>query len=194
MRAAGELPLVRGRAGRRTSTSRSRCPRSGPGTSARACRRPAASWSSSPRTLEAHDPDNPERPVLNRYIPSWEGPRTAGRCRPLPAADDRHPFALQLPHATSTARAAPSTTSTDHRVRIGGHYLLAAADERPGCRASAASRHRDLVKVWNDRGAVICAADVSPMVARGVGQVLRIERRVPARSRSTASGSRLAAA
>ena len=28
--------------------------------------------------------------------------------------------------------------------------------------------HRDLVKIWNDRGAVICAADVSPLVARGV--------------------------
>ena len=43
---------------------------------------------------------------------------------------------------------------------------------------SAASRHRDLVKVFNDRGAVICAADVSPMVARGRRQVVRIERGV----------------
>jgi trimethylamine-N-oxide reductase (cytochrome c) len=28
-------------------------------------------------------------------------------------------------------------------------------------------RHGDLIKVWNNRSAVICAADVSPMVARG---------------------------
>ncbi|MFP3607226.1 molybdopterin dinucleotide binding domain-containing protein, partial [Paraburkholderia sp. SIMBA_053] len=28
--------------------------------------------------------------------------------------------------------------------------------------------HRDLVKVYNDRGAVICAADVSPLVNAGV--------------------------
>jgi len=28
-------------------------------------------------------------------------------------------------------------------------------------------RHGELVKVWNERGAVICAADISPMVARG---------------------------
>ena len=45
-----------------------------------------------------HDPDNPERPVLNRYIPSWEGPRTAELFATLPAADDRHALALQLPH------------------------------------------------------------------------------------------------
>ncbi|HTU00387.1 MAG TPA: molybdopterin-dependent oxidoreductase, partial [Candidatus Sulfotelmatobacter sp.] len=27
-----------------------------------------------PETLRRHDPDNPERPVLNRYMPAWEGP------------------------------------------------------------------------------------------------------------------------
>src|SRR5208282_5914833 len=27
---------------------------------------------------------------------------------------------------------------------------------------------RDLVKIFNDRGAVICAADISPLVAQGV--------------------------
>jgi trimethylamine-N-oxide reductase (cytochrome c) len=37
--------------------------------------------------------------------------------------------------------------------------------------ADAAARgihQRDLVKVFNDRGAVICAADISPLVAPGV--------------------------
>jgi len=52
-------------------------------------------------------------------------------------------------------------------VLIGGHrfWLL-----RLG-RADAAIRgiaHHDLVKVYNDRGAVICAADVSPLVSAGV--------------------------
>ena len=37
--------------------------------------------------------------------------------------------------------------------------------------ADAAARgisNRDLVKIFNDRGAVICAADISPLVTQGV--------------------------
>ena len=98
LRAAGQLALVRRRPAQRTCPSRSRCPRNRPENSAWACRRPAASSSSCPRSCKRARPDNPERPVLNRYIPSWEGPRTTGARRPFPAADDRDPFALQLPH------------------------------------------------------------------------------------------------
>jgi trimethylamine-N-oxide reductase (cytochrome c) len=40
---------------------------------------------------------------------------------------------------------------------------LSAADAAMRCIG-----HRELVKVYNDRGAVICAADVSPLVTAGV--------------------------
>jgi trimethylamine-N-oxide reductase (cytochrome c) len=55
----------------------------------------------------------------------------------------------------------------DHRVRVGGHaYWVVRLNSEDA--AARGIRHHDLVKVFNDRGAVICAADVSPMVARGV--------------------------
>ena len=55
----------------------------------------------------------------------------------------------------------------DHRALVSGHrfYLLRLNS------ADAAARgigHRDLVKIFNDRGAVICAADISPLVTQGV--------------------------
>ncbi|MDP9012431.1 MAG: molybdopterin-dependent oxidoreductase, partial [Pseudomonadota bacterium] len=37
-----------------------------------------------PESLERNDPDNPERPVLNRYIPAWEGPRTRSLAERFP--------------------------------------------------------------------------------------------------------------
>ena len=55
----------------------------------------------------------------------------------------------------------------DHRALIGGHrfWLLRL---NPADAAMRRIAHRDLVKVHNDRGAVICAADVSPLVHAGV--------------------------
>ena len=55
----------------------------------------------------------------------------------------------------------------DHRALIAGHrfWLLRL---NPADAAARGIGHRDLVKIFNDRGAVICAADVSPLVTPGV--------------------------
>ncbi|VWC74403.1 Pyrogallol hydroxytransferase large subunit [Burkholderia lata] len=55
----------------------------------------------------------------------------------------------------------------DHRALIAGHrfWLLRL---NPADAAARRIAHRDLVKVHNDRGAVICAADVSPLANAGV--------------------------
>jgi anaerobic selenocysteine-containing dehydrogenase len=55
----------------------------------------------------------------------------------------------------------------DHRVCVDGHYywLLRMSDADARARGIG---HHELVTVFNDRGAVICAADVSPMLAPGV--------------------------
>jgi trimethylamine-N-oxide reductase (cytochrome c) len=118
-----------------------------------------------PQTLQRADPHNPERPVLNRYVPSWEGPRSSARATfplQLVAAHSRYSF-----HTNVDGKGSFVNDIEDHRVRIGGHayWLLRIHD------ADAAERgiaHHGLVKVFNDRGAVICAADVSPLVMRGV--------------------------
>ena len=45
-----------------------------------------------PETLKRHDPNNAERPVVNRYSPSWECPRTTG-------LSDRFPLQMIATHS-----------------------------------------------------------------------------------------------
>jgi trimethylamine-N-oxide reductase (cytochrome c) len=119
-----------------------------------------------PETLRRSDPHNPERPVLNRYIPSWEGLRSTERVAQFPlqlvATHSRYSF-----HTNVDGKDSAINEIEDHRVRIDHHAYwlvrLHAADA-----AERGITHHSLVKVFNDRGAVICAADVSAMVARGV--------------------------
>jgi trimethylamine-N-oxide reductase (cytochrome c) len=119
-----------------------------------------------PETLQRSDPDNPERPVLNRYIPSWEGLSDRLRAARFPlqliATHSRYSF-----HTNVDGKNSFVNDIEDHRVRIGGHaYWLVRINAQDAAERGIA--HHTLVKVFNDRGAVICAADVSPMVARGV--------------------------
>ena len=119
-----------------------------------------------PESLERGDPRNAERPVLNRYIPAWEGPRTASLVGRFPlqmiATHSRYSF-----HTNVDGKNGFTNDIEDHRALIGGHYYwllrINTADA-----AARGIKDRSLVKVYNERGAVICAADVSPMLAPGV--------------------------
>jgi molybdopterin guanine dinucleotide-containing S/N-oxide reductase-like protein len=119
-----------------------------------------------PELLARHDPVNPDRPVLNRYIPSWEGPQTHDLVGRFPlqliATHSRYSF-----HTHQDGKQSALNSVEDHRVCIGGHFYWPLRMNDMDARERGI-RHRDLVKVSNDRGAVICVADVSPMVGRGV--------------------------
>ena len=119
-----------------------------------------------PENLKRHDPNNPERPVLNRYMRSWEGPHTAGIAERYPlqmiATHSRYSF-----HTHVDGKKSAVNDIEEHRACIGGHYYYLLRMNDLDARERQI-KHRDLVKIWNDRGAVICAADVSPLVARGV--------------------------
>jgi trimethylamine-N-oxide reductase (cytochrome c) len=55
----------------------------------------------------------------------------------------------------------------DHRLPVGGyHYWILRIGPDDAQRRGLAQG--DLVKVFNDRGTVICAVDISPLVAPGV--------------------------
>ena len=117
-------------------------------------------------TIERGDPGNPERPALNRYIPAWEGPDNAELMAHFPlqltSSHSRYSF-----HTYCDGKDSAINDIEDHRVRIDGYdywVLRMSADDAK----AAASRHHDLVRVHNHRGAVICAADVSPLIAPGV--------------------------
>ncbi len=119
-----------------------------------------------PESLKRGDPSNAERPVLNRYIPAWEGPRTASLIDRFPlqmiATHSRFSF-----HTNVDGKNGFINDIEDHRALVDGHYYWLLRINT----ADAAARgieDRSLVKVYNERGAVICAADVSVMLAPGV--------------------------
>ena len=118
-----------------------------------------------PETLKRADPDNPERPVLNRYIPAWEGPRSELYARyPLQMITTHSRYSF---HTGVDGKGGFVSDIDDHRVCVGGHYywIMRLSDVDAAARGIV---HHSLVKVYNDRGAVICAADVSSMLAPGV--------------------------
>jgi molybdopterin guanine dinucleotide-containing S/N-oxide reductase-like protein len=112
------------------------------------------------------DPENPERPALNRYIPSWEGPHTKDLIGKYPiqmiSTHSRYSF-----HTYGDGKDSTLNDIEDHRVLLDGYYYWIVRLNPVDARARGIAHH-DLVRVFNDRGSAICAADVSPLVAPGV--------------------------
>jgi trimethylamine-N-oxide reductase (cytochrome c) len=119
-----------------------------------------------PSTLKRPGVASPERPPLNRYMPAWEGTQSGELRKRFPlqliTSHSRYSF-----HTHSDGKGSFLNNIEDHRVLVRGHYYWLLRIN-PADATERGLEHHDLVKVYNDRGAVICAADVSPLVARGV--------------------------
>ena len=118
-----------------------------------------------PNSLKRIEGLDPDRPALNRYLRSWEGPGTQlALAFPLQlvTAHPRYSF-----HTFSDGKNSTVSQIPEHRVQVDGHRYwtvnINEEDARLRCIA-----HHDLVKVYNSRGAVICAAKVSNLVRTGV--------------------------
>ncbi len=109
---------------------------------------------------------DPERPPLNRYIPSWEGRRSAELLT-------KFPLQLISPHprySYHTAQDAKGSFINDideHRVVVDGWYYWVARIN-PADADSRGIKQHQLVRLYNDRGAVICAAMVTERIKPGV--------------------------
>lgn len=118
-----------------------------------------------PTILKRNEAQHPDRPALNRYIPAWEGPRTESLVKKYPlqmiATHSRYSF------HTSTDNTDFTDQVKDHRVKLDDHHYWILRISSKDAKKYGVKQH-DLVKIYNDRGAVICAADVSPMLAPGV--------------------------
>ena len=116
-------------------------------------------------SLKRFDPDDPERPVMSKYIPSWEGHHTTELYREFPlqmiTPHPRYSF-----HTMGDGKHSWVNEITDHRVLVNGYYYWVVRIN-PGDAAARNIRTGDLVKVFNRRGAVICAAQVSERVRPG---------------------------
>ncbi len=119
-------------------------------------------------SLKRFDPDDPERPPISKYIPSWEGPHTTELYK-------KYPLQLLSPHPRfsfhthNDGKDSIINDIKEHRVLIDGYYYWIIrlntkdAEER-------GIKQDDLVRVFNDRGAVLCAAHVTERLPRGTAQ------------------------
>ncbi len=126
-------------------------------------------------SIQRGDPDNPERPALNRYIPSWEGLRNQDLAAKYPlqmiSTHSRYSF-----HTYGDGKDSTLNDLEDHRVLVDGYYYWVLRVNPEDARARNI-KHHDLVRVFNDRGSVLCAADVSPLIARQVVKAFEFVRR-----------------
>lgn len=118
-----------------------------------------------PSSLKRFGQD-PERPPVNRYIPAWEGRQTTGLYQ-------RFPLQLITPHprfsfhTMGDGKDSVVNDIVDHRVMVDGYYYWIARINSADA-ASRGIRQHDLVKLFNDRGAVICAAVLTERLLPGV--------------------------
>jgi trimethylamine-N-oxide reductase (cytochrome c) len=116
-------------------------------------------------SLMHFDPDDPERPPMGQYIESWEGHHTIELFEKYPlhliTPHVRHSF-----HTMGDAKDSFANDIKDHRVLVDGYYYWITRINAQDAIERGIEMH-DLVKVYNDRGAVICAAQVTERVPPG---------------------------
>jgi molybdopterin guanine dinucleotide-containing S/N-oxide reductase-like protein len=109
---------------------------------------------------------DPERPPIVKYEPSWEGPHSGDLYA-------RYPLQMLTPHSKYSFHTQGDGKSSflnnipDHRVNVEGYYYWLIRMNAEDAAARGIKKH-DLVKVYNDRAAVICAALPTQRLPRGV--------------------------
>jgi trimethylamine-N-oxide reductase (cytochrome c) len=116
-------------------------------------------------SLKRFDPNDPERPVMTKYIPSWEGHHTKELFAKYPlhliSPHPRYTF-----HTQSDGKDCITNDIKDHRVLVNGYYYWIIRINSKDA-ADRGIKENDLVKVFNNRGTVICAAQVTERVPPG---------------------------
>jgi anaerobic selenocysteine-containing dehydrogenase len=109
---------------------------------------------------------DPERPPIVKYEPSWEGPHSGDLYK-------TYPLQLLAPHCKYSFHTQGDGKDSfllnieDHRVPVDGYYYWIIRLNTEDAAERGIKKH-DLVKVYNDRGAVICAALPTQRLPRGV--------------------------
>lgn len=119
-------------------------------------------------SLKRYDAADEDRPLIAKYRPAFEGPD-------VKMFADKYPLQLMTPHSRYSFHSQGDGKDSylnniaAHRVSIDGyHYLVLRIN--PTDAATYGISTNDLVKVYNDRGAVICAAYVTERLPTGIIQ------------------------
>lgn len=112
--------------------------------------------------------DDPYRPALNKYVPSWEGRQTTELYKkyPLQMISPHPRFSFHTHH---DGKESFVNDISEHRVFVDGWYYLVARIN-PNDAQPRGIKHHSLIRLHNDRGAVICAAMLTERIQPGVVQ------------------------
>lgn len=117
------------------------------------------------QSLKAHFPEDTERPVVPRYIPSWEGHRSE--------AAKKYPLQLLSPHPRFSFHC-HYDKHTDwlddipvHRIKKDG-YAWWPARINPVDADKRGIKNQDIVRLYNDRASVLCIAVVTGRIRPGI--------------------------
>jgi molybdopterin guanine dinucleotide-containing S/N-oxide reductase-like protein len=116
-------------------------------------------------SLKRFDANDPERPPIVKYVPSWEGRQSE--------IYKRYPLQLLTPHSRfsyhtmSDGKESSVNDIPEHRVLIDGYYYWVLRINPHDAAARGIKMH-DLLKVYNDRGAVVAAAVITERLPLGV--------------------------
>ncbi len=117
------------------------------------------------QTLMEFDPNDEERPPMPRYIPSWEGYNTEELTK-------KYPLQLVSPHPRFSYHTHHDNKSLwlndipQHRVKKDG-YAYWPIRIHPKDAAERGISEADIVRVYNDRGVVLCSAHVTERIRPG---------------------------
>ena len=115
-------------------------------------------------SLAAKTPEDTERAVTPRFQPSWEGHQSALAAKyPLQLISPHPRFSFHT-HYDRHARWLDSVP--EHRIKKDGHAYWPARIHPEDARARGIA-HQDIVKLYNDRGTVLCAAVVTEAIRPG---------------------------
>ena len=115
-------------------------------------------------SLKKFDANDEDRPPIVKYRPSWEGPKTARAANfPLQMITPHPRFSF---HTQGDGKDTFLNDIEEHRVLIDGYYYWVIRINPEDARARGIKMH-DIVKVFNDRGAVLCAAVVTSRIIPG---------------------------
>lgn len=116
-------------------------------------------------SLKAHLPHDEERPVVPRYIPSWEGHESE--------LAKKYPLQLITPHPRFTfhthhdGKTAWLNDIPDHRIVKNG-YAYHVTRIHPADAKPRGISNGDIVRMYNDRGSVLGIAQITERIRPGV--------------------------
>jgi trimethylamine-N-oxide reductase (cytochrome c) len=117
-------------------------------------------------SLKRFDPDDPERPPIMTWRESWEGPHTAELI-------ENYPLQLVTPHPRFSfhthhdGKGGALNDVADHRIEIDGyHYWIARIS--PMDAEKRGIKQHEVIRLFNDRGGVLCAAVITERVRPGL--------------------------